>query len=331
MEELSDDEDDVGEVVGEVESVDSVELKDIRKGRGRSLQKSFNTALSHFSKFLSYLHSKNAIMHPYTGYIPEEMNPEYFTTALIGQFADYLLQCKTDEKQRDYAYLTIEGYLSRVKTDIYSKYETNLHIERYFKGKQAWFSDLRRQCRNLCNEKCVQKGTKLTNSAPPMTSSDMEQCCQILFESNTCKSFMDRCMLIFTWQMFGRISEIGHLSFSDVVFYTSNGLRCLKVHINRTKTCNEHYAMVFVHQNFLLCPLHSLACMLSIHCTGGHNLFPNCSFCYMNKFLKDVTEEINDRIDAVSGTVYTPQLLAAFFVTIGRCCLQRPKIMFFWP
>ena len=50
MEELSDDEDDVGEVVGEVESVDSVELKDIRKGRGRSLQKSFNTALSHFSK-----------------------------------------------------------------------------------------------------------------------------------------------------------------------------------------------------------------------------------------------------------------------------------------
>ena len=75
MDNYSEDDDDVGEDVGEDDSVNSVELRDIRRGRGRSLQNSFKTALSHFNKFISYQHSKNGTLHPYTGYVPKEMDP----------------------------------------------------------------------------------------------------------------------------------------------------------------------------------------------------------------------------------------------------------------
>ena len=150
-------------------------------------------------------------------------------------------------------------------------------IKDSFQGKQEWIAEIRRIAKKKIHEKCVASGKKLQESSPPMTSDDLEQLCRVLFRHDSAEGFADRCLLIFQWQLFGRITEISNLSYGDLTFYRTANLRCLRVHINRSKTSDEQHIFVFPHSNWMLCPLHALACMVSGGWDGSEKVFPHGS------------------------------------------------------
>ena len=62
-----------------------------------------------------------------------------------------------------------------------------------------------------------------------------------------------------------------------MTFYRTANLRCLRVHINRSTTSDEQHIFVFPHSNWMLCPLHALACMVSGGWDGSEKVFPHGS------------------------------------------------------
>ena len=127
-------------------------------------------------------------------------------------------------------------------------YPNESHVRLNFKGKQEWFASVRKNLKAKCNDRCLLTGTKLQQGSPPMTTDDLELLCQMLFKKNRSEHLADRWLLIFQWQLLGRISEISSLTFADVSFCRSSNYRCLKVHINRSKTSEEQELLIFINQ-----------------------------------------------------------------------------------
>ena len=73
-----------------------------------------------------------------------------------------------------------------------------------------------------------------------------------------------------------------------MTFYRTANLRCLRVHINRSTTSDEQHIFVFPHSNWMLCPLHALACM------EGGMVRKKFYMKYMNNLLKEMSVQAED-------------------------------------
>ena len=184
-------------------------LRNLVKVKGKSLRKTSKSAINKFSAYLSYENNLHPQTHLYRAYIPPTVDAEncipdtYFTKDLFGRFADYMISI-----QPRLAYNTIESYLSKVKNIISEDYEYSKRVRYLTNGKPAWYTRLVQKVRSTCNDVCLEEGTRLQDSAPAMTEGDLELLCKILFMKEANESFADRCLLIFQWQLMGRISEI---------------------------------------------------------------------------------------------------------------------------
>ena len=108
MPEYSDIEDEMRDEEEEEEEEEEIneglELRDIRQRRSKSLSRSVKSASSKFTQFLAYQNNRNPALHPYVAYVPQDMDPEYFTPTLFGKFADYMIHVDNRDHQ------TVESY-----------------------------------------------------------------------------------------------------------------------------------------------------------------------------------------------------------------------------
>jgi hypothetical protein len=142
---------------------------DITTNKSASLRTSERTALRALNKFLMELHNANPTLHPHSSL--ETLTTQELLTfgPIFGRFPDYLMKTqKVKEK-------TALHYISQARKQIGDKCpESNVFLV-------EWYKTLRKQTGKIFTEKCRQDNTKKTNSAPPMSSADLEDLCNLLF------------------------------------------------------------------------------------------------------------------------------------------------------
>jgi hypothetical protein len=118
-----------------------------------------------------------------------------------------------------------------------------------------------------------------------MKPSDIAIMCELLFKNDKdyLHNYRNRCLLIMQWQTFGRINEVAALRLTDINLFEGDGRHCcLEVDLCRKKVSTKQKNLMFIHRdNWVMCPLHALACYLAV-VHVGNNLFdsigPEASF-----------------------------------------------------
>ncbi len=191
------------------------------------------------------------------------------------------------------------GYLSGLKSVLCHQYRDDVNFT-LFSGPQAgWYSGLRLELLKKYSEKHHKSKTKLTNGAPKMKEEDLKIMCTMLINGgesgmNARLASLNRCLLIFQWQMLGRISELDELCMSDIEYTHNQFTTCLTVHIDRLKTSSQHDVHLFLHSDdWVLSPFHSLAVLLLMSTPSG-KLFDvqNSSMAaHVNNLFHDLSAE----------------------------------------
>ena len=295
----------------EVEAVEeAVVLRDVGADTGSSLKRVKNTAFKHFNDFLKYLHDCNAVENPYTRYVSlhdknfdgdenQRMAPEYITQFLFGKFSHYLIEIPEPKIK----YETCLSYVSRVKCTLSYDYNAELGNTLFSQGRNGWYAQLRQKIERHYTSQCAANNTRLSDSAPPMTENDLELLCWHLLERNTNESLADRCLLVFQWQMLGRINELRQMDLTSIAFYNTRFYRCLNVKIDRSKTSDTQQLLVCMHNvSWKMCPFHALGSLLANRCSATSRIFQHGNSKYVNNLLKVVTREVAE------GTAESRQL-----------------------
>ncbi|KAJ1433350.1 hypothetical protein B484DRAFT_429547 [Ochromonadaceae sp. CCMP2298] len=165
----------------------------------------------------------------------------------------------------------------------------------------AWYKDLRGKITNHYLAIRKRDGTRLTNSAPPMTPNDLKFICAELLERNTRHAVSDHALLVWQWQSHVRISEVsnftcGTLSIKNTEYISG----CIRTTMPRAKTTEEHDTYVCLHaKDFEVCPFHALGASVILNCVVDR-LFPIVTEGAESSHTNDVLREAGR---ALSGSI----------------------------
>lgn len=213
-----------------------MELVDITQELGESLENATRSATTHFNKFLLHLNGAEPEQHPYRTF-GEIQDREYFTKEVFRKFAYWMMHV-----QKLKSVETCHGYLSRMKSAVERAHDYN-----GWKGA-AWYKDIRGKITNHYLAICKRDGTRLTNSAPPMTPNDLKFICAELLERNTRHAVSDRALLVWQWQSLGRISEVSNLTCGTLSVKNTEYISgCIRTTMTRAKTTDQHDIYVCLH------------------------------------------------------------------------------------
>lgn len=209
--------------------------------------KQVQTAVNAYNNFLELLHLHNSRKYPYKSLAetPKEHFRNYRET--FGMFPRHLLDILKIKHG------SANGYVSKVKNLICSsKYNEESDI-----GNESWFRKLNANTKKIFYEKAIQTGEALSNSAPPMTTEDLNCLATLLLRKNCRTSLSQRCLLVMQWQALGRISEIARMKFLDISWNASNS--SIRIKMKRGKTGKSHDVNIFKHaSSWRICPFHAL-------------------------------------------------------------------------
>lgn len=163
-----------------------------------------------------------------------EMHPNHLTQDLVGKFASYL-KCVKKIKSKN----TCLGYISTLR----KLFDTD---DRFVGVRSAvfepnWYKRLRTIIEKRYVNECAENGVNLVNHSVPMTESDLIKLCTYLFTRNDPEAARNRCLLVFQWQLIGRINEVAALKFTDISFDEAHC--CLNVRLFRSKSSTQQVSM----------------------------------------------------------------------------------------
>ncbi len=239
------------------------------------------------NRFLSHLRAHN---EKYTALTFDEIPKEHFDKALFGLFSSFLLG--------KVGWQTACGYLSGLKAIICHKFGDDATFTLFQGGQAVWYTALRTELLKKYKSLHRANNTKLTKGSPKMKEEDLRIMCTMLFsehsDSNVRLSAVNRCLMVYQWQLLGRISELQELTMSDITFDSDRFHTCIKINMDRMKTSSQHDVHIFPHAtDWVICPFHSLAALLVMSTPSGR-LFdvPNLSMAaHVNSLLHDLAAE----------------------------------------
>lgn len=281
---------------------------DVSKIQGSSTEASQRTALASLNNFLKEMNSAEPAKYPHSQLDLYSSDELLNFREAFGRYPDYMM------KKQKIMLATAKSYLSQNLKTIVTKCEkTDI-------SQPTWYKNLRTKTCKMYSKHHSDTNTKKSNPAPPMSSEDLADLCELLFVRNSIKSIQERALLVLQWQALGRVSETTALSYDSLGWH--DGYDALAVQMNREKVNIEHTIHCFLHSsNWLICPLHALGMRLTIqyiecilththtHKTAsmialagsGSHLFPfvpeNGAAAHVNAVLRDLetTERDNAR------------------------------------
>ncbi|EQC25296.1 hypothetical protein SDRG_16819, partial [Saprolegnia diclina VS20] len=137
----------------------------------------------------------------------------------------------------------------------------------------AWATEARLLTHKAYHASSLATGTKLKNSAPPMSLADLSHICLTLWSENDAPGFVnssrDRSLISMQWSAIGRSSDMGGLRYDQLLWNDD----CLVVSLDRQKTAEcQSISVVHAALQWTLDPLHALACQFASrpHDTSFH-------------------------------------------------------------
>ena len=257
-----------------------------------SNQSGENTSINHFNRFLTHQHLP--LIGEWSNLTEAELK-ELYNQDLIGKFATYLIQVAKIPKRSSTA-----GYLSHVKTALARQYPEV--TARTF--NESWYKSLRGKVKGVYIQQALATGGKMSDSAPRIRVCDILIMATILFQQNNYKSNHNRALLIYLWQLLGRVMELTLSKHSDVS-YSSRSIT-IGMLIRRIKTGGDEQVLnIFMHRNkFLMCPIHSLAVMYALSGCVTDKIFyllpTKEPSAYVNNLLRQLEDVYLEELEGAS-------------------------------
>ena len=232
------------------------DLNDLSKERGgKSHSKAIATAERHFMKFLEFQINKCCEVSGQCSIIKNKLetnkkslNKNDLSLNIFGFFSDYLIKNTNIKKCA-----STLNYLSGIKT-YFEMISPEISV---FLNNEVLTSYAYRKLRTSICKKYIEFASKNNGSfadkAIPMTVEDLKIMTNILFNHRELDvAIENRCILIFQWQVMGRITEVLSLKKNSVTFSSdTDKSRSLKIVIKRTKTIKEQVLNEFFYFYFI--------------------------------------------------------------------------------
>ena len=186
-------------------------LRDLTSLRGKSSMKTDSSSKRKFSAFLQF-HFADDANAPKTF---DTLTEEYITTELIGSFADWMASSENNRVSRS----TCSNYLSSIKNCLESEFPD---LILYAHNRSNWRGRLSNNVNKTYHELSKQIGLPVSKKAPDCTPSDLGIICSTLLSQNDVPAMMSRLYILLGYQTLGRVSEIGDLTFQNLVLNTTN-------------------------------------------------------------------------------------------------------------
>lgn len=273
-----------------------------------------SSAISKWNECLEYLRKYNSDEIDIPSVDFNDLSEDYLNshgTRLFDKFSRYMFDISKCECN------TATNYLSGVKTAMLRKYQ---HLK-LFEGQ--WYRDLRVEIQKRWFKDRSEKGEKVQNSAPKMLNEDLEILCNLLLKENDSESVFNRCLMIIQWHVFGRISELNDIKYSDfdLVHDSNNNCPILRVNLSRTKVNVQQDVHVF-RDNYKVCPIHALASSAMLRGTSinehvfrnNNGVTSNNIVTHMNTLLNELYHTWNE-FSEESGDVHNSALPLTKFLT----------------
>jgi len=239
---------------------------DVSKIQGKSTEASQRTALASLNNFLKEMNAAEPQKYPHAQLDQYSSDELLNFREAFGRYPDYMM------KKQKIMLATAKSYLSQNLKTIVTK------CEKSDISNPTWYKNLRDKTCKMYTKYHSDTNTKKSNPAPPMSSEDLADLCELLFVRNSIKSIQERALLVLQWQALGRVSETTALSYESLGWH--DGYDALAVQMNREKVNIEHTIHCFLHSsNWLICPLHALGTLLTLRYTAVRNIH----ICIHNK------------------------------------------------
>lgn len=161
-----------------------VELENIGIEVGASRADTTKTAVKHFDSFLDYIRPQEVTLAAVANFEGVNgTNVQLISKGIMGKFADYMMKVLKIKTLN-----TCLGYLSCIKCKLETKFP--LVETTQFAGK--WYKTLRSKITAKYAIECKENGTRLVNSAPPMTEKDLIMLNEQLLRHNSRESDTNR-------------------------------------------------------------------------------------------------------------------------------------------
>jgi len=161
-----------------------LELENIGIEVGTSRADTTKTAVKHFDTFLEYVRPREQTLVAVANFEAlDDANVHLISKDIMGKFADYMMKVLKIKTLN-----TCLGYLSCVKCKLETKFP--LVETTQFAGK--WYKTLRSKITAKYAIDCKENGTRLVNSAPPMTEKDLIMLNEQLLKHNSRESDTNR-------------------------------------------------------------------------------------------------------------------------------------------
>jgi hypothetical protein len=229
------------------------EFKDLSNVLAESSKGKRSSAVKMFNQFLAASNIPHTLIT-----IPKVL----FTKSLFGKFPDFMMNLK---EPNSICCQTNVDYLSHIKC-IWQ--DTN---PRHFDNAigAASYKKLRRNVRNAYLRRCIAQKIPFATAREAMTADHLDYLLKVCFRSDTLQSIRDRCLMAFDWCAIGRINEVYNFRLDEDVVWekasqSANANRMV-FKMLRGKTGVLEDLLVYPHRNnWIVCPFHSLACLLVV-------------------------------------------------------------------